>query len=146
MQIKNDIGGRVILVGAMMPPEVRLLSDGARTIYDARCKVVGCDKARAYQFGALCDYVFPCNWAMLNYLLERAHADGLPFPDELAAVASAIALGKPIGNGRDYFEGGEAVTNPTPAPRKPRGGGATVGSVPAATARAIAALQSEASA
>lgn len=117
------LAGVYIVVGGMMPPAVMLLGDSAIELFDARQRVAGREAAIATTFGSLAEYAFAATDAMLSYLMERAVEDGLPFADELAAVASKIVLGKPIGNGRDYFEGGLKVVGSKTPPRKPQPGG-----------------------
>lgn len=118
-----QVVGMYVVVGGMMPPAAILLGDGAVRLFNDRQKVCGSEKAIRETFGSLCDYAFPANDAMLGYLMENSQKDGLPYPDELAAMAAAIVLGKPLNNGKDLSEGGLKVVGGSTPPRKPRPGG-----------------------
>lgn len=119
------LAGVYVVVGAMMPPAVMLLGDSAIKLFNDRHRVAGREAALHSTFGNLCEYAFQATDEMLAYLMEHATRDNLPHADELAAIASKIVLGKPLGNGKDYFEGGLKVVGSKDPPRKPSPGGAT---------------------
>lgn len=119
-----QVVGLYIAVGGAMPPAAVLLSEGEQRLFSDRERVCGRALALQATFGALCDFAFPANDGCLGYLMENALKDRLPFPEELAALASCIVLGKPIGQGKDYSEGGGLkVTAGSPVPQRPRPGG-----------------------
>ena len=101
-------------VGYAMPPVAILLGEDAVKLFEDRERVSSREQALRITFGNLCEYAFQATDAMLAYLMEHAARDNLPHADELAAIASKIVLGKPLGNGRDYFEGCLLYTSPSP--------------------------------
>lgn len=115
------LGGQYIAVGVTMRPAVHLLSGGAIALLSDRLSL-NREQALALTFGTGCDYAFQVNELMLSYLLEQATADGIPFAAELVQIASAIARGKPIGEGKDYSEGSGGSKIPR-SPKAPKGGG-----------------------
>jgi hypothetical protein len=102
-----------------MPPALYLLDTGASALLDDRCRVAGRESALRYTFGQLAEYAFSVTDAMLCYLMERAAADMLPHAEALAALAAAVATGKPVGNGKDYSDGGQGAALVPVQPRKP---------------------------
>ena len=110
-----QVSGLYVVVGGAMPPAAVLLGIGEVKLFDDRERVCGREKALHETFGNLCDYAFHANDASLGYLMESAGRDGLPYAEELAALAARIVTGKPIG--RD--DGGQRAKLVPVIPRKP---------------------------
>jgi hypothetical protein len=124
------ISGQFIIVGSTTLPAVILLDAGALALLNDRERVAGRERALQYTFGNDINSAFPVTWGMLAYLMEHAVRDNLQHANQLAAIAAAIATGKPIGNGQDYSDrGGQRIEARSRVPRKPAPAGGTFSSV-----------------
>lgn len=132
MDSNRTLAERYIVAGCDMEPQLHVLTAGQAKYLSDVTRVAGWDKARGALFGNGAELALLVNDAMLCYLMERAQADGLPHAALLAAMAAAIATGKPAGDGGKHGEGGQRAALQPVAPRKPRPGGANFVPQPAA--------------
>jgi hypothetical protein len=131
-----NIKGAFVIIGNKAPVAV-LLSADRYTMYMDRVSVVGFDKATHYTFGHDATAALPCTaecmeFVALNY--TGAHAD------DVRRLCARIALGEPIGDGKDYGEqdGGQHARIDAPKPM-PSPSGMTAQNLPASL-QTVAAL------
>jgi hypothetical protein len=131
-----NIKGAYVVIGTQAPIAV-ILSAGAQSLFDDRIGAVGFDKAVSYTFGHTATNALPCTaecmeFVALNYQGGRT--------DDVRRLCARIALGEPIGDGKDYGEqdGGQHARIDAPKPM-PSPSGMTAQNLPAST-QTVAAL------
>ena len=114
-----NIQGAFVLIGRDAPVAV-LLSANAYAVYLDRVRVCGFDKAVSYTFGPAVTHALPCTldcmeFIGLNYTGARTA--------EVRQICARIALGQPIGDGKDLTEGGQGarIDAPVKLPNAPAG-------------------------
>jgi len=126
-----NLFGSFLTFGAERAPEVVLLDQLACDKLEARINVAhGGEKIRlaAYEatFGKGVEYALPCwsNECMRAVALQYSG----PHAEEVCRIAACIATGKPYSIWDEDMrnDGGDRDPVPTPQPRHPRGGGATI--------------------
>lgn len=114
-----NIKGAYVVIGPSAPRAI-LLSCTAYQHYTDLTALVGFDKATRATFGATADYALPCTAECMEFI--ALNFEGA----EKAAVrqlCARIALGQPLGDGKDLTEGGQGARIDTPVvnPKSPSG-------------------------
>jgi hypothetical protein len=123
-----NIKGAFVLIG-VKPPIPVLISESAYVLYMDRIRVAGIDKADAYTFGHDVVCALPCTgdcmeFIALNYV--GAHQDAV------RRICARIALGEPLGTGKDITEDGgqpARIDAPVTNPKAPAGVPLAVGAL-----------------
>jgi hypothetical protein len=89
--------------------------------YMERVTIVGFDKANHFVFGAGTIAALPCTQACMESVALN-YADTEKHGKMVKAICARIALGMPLGNGKDIGEGGLGIKSPVDAPKSPNGG------------------------
>src|SRR5258708_4401664 len=116
----RNMTGAYVIIGTAAPFAV-LLGPSEYALFRDRERVCGIDKAVSYTFGHTAEYALPCTvdcmeFMALNYVGKRA--------DEVRQICARIALGQPLGDGKDLTEdGGQGarIDAPIPRPNAPAG-------------------------
>lgn len=98
-----NIKGAYVVIGSQDPVAVLLGADADALLND-RIATVGYEKAIAYTFGHTATNALPCTLACMELIaLEYKGTNA----DKVRQICARIALGEPLGNGKDYGEGGQ---------------------------------------
>ena len=114
----RNLTGAYVIIGTNAPRAV-ILSMSELALFRDRERVSGIDKAVSYTFGKGAAYALPCTsdcmeFIALNYVGTQQ--------DAVRQICARIALGQPIGDGKDLTEGGgqgARVDAPVPRPTRP---------------------------
>jgi hypothetical protein len=113
-----NIKGAYVVIGSKEPFAVLLGADADALLTD-RIGAVGYDKAIKYTFGHEASNALPCTLACMETIaLEFKGSHEM----QVRQLCARIALGEPIGNGKDYGDqGGQhaRIDAPTPRPSSP---------------------------
>lgn len=115
-----NIKGAYVVIGTQ-PPIAVLLSADADALLDARIDTVGFDKAIAYTFGHTATHAIPCTSASMEMMALKFRG---AHEDKVKQLCARIALGEPIGDGKDISDlGGQhaRIDAPKPNPKSPAG-------------------------
>lgn len=115
-----NIKGAFVVIGEAQPPLAVILADTAYGLYMDRCAVVGFTKATRYTFGHTADYALPCSSECMEFIALNYQG---PRQDEVRQLCARIALGQPVGDGKEYGDGGQhaRIDAPIPNPKSPAG-------------------------
>lgn len=100
--MKNIKGAFVVL--HTTGPVALLMSERATALFADRISAVGYDKAIAYTFGHTATNALPCTEDCMTFIAleyQGAHSEAV------RQLCARIALGQPIGSGKDITEGGQ---------------------------------------
>lgn len=114
-----NIKGAFVVIGAQAPIAV-VLGESDFNSYMDRVRVVGFDKATHYTFGHEATHALPCTLDCMEFIALNFDGER---KDEVRQLCARIALGQPIGNGKDITEGGQhaRIDAPVPNPKSPAG-------------------------
>lgn len=110
-----NLKGAFVVIGDA-PPRAVVLAEFELNRYIDRIGISGYDKANAFQFGHWARSALPCDRECMEFMALNFEG---PHKVEVRGLCAAVALGQPIGNGKDLTEGGLKVAVPAPRPRKP---------------------------
>lgn len=108
-----NITGAYVVIGTKEPFAV-MLSATAHKLYQDRVSVVGPDKAVTYTFGQYATHALPCTLDCMEFVALNYVG---PHEALVRQICARVALGQPIGNGKDITEGGTPARIDAPVPR-----------------------------
>jgi hypothetical protein len=115
-----NIKGAYVVIGTVEPVAVLLGAD-ADALFNDRIGVVGYAKAIAYTFGHTASNAIPCTLAAMESIALGFRGD---HESKVKQLCARIALGEPIGDGKDYGDQGGAhahIDALIPNPKSPAG-------------------------
>lgn len=97
-----NIKGAYVVIGTQAPFAVILGADAEGLLND-RIAAVGYDKAIAYTFGHTVEHALPCTLACMESIALEFRGS---HEDKVRQLCARIALGEPIGDGKDLSDQG----------------------------------------